>query len=180
MRRRRDAAGDAGALGRAQAALEEAERSLARAEREKAATAVAATRSARSGAGTVAPGDVPITATLEIQYQLHDPETGRDVTAEHVVRTAEGRAADRAHVIERLLDEAVQPITEAVGARLFDVTSAGKRSGASDERAGIESRIAALEATPAAADSGAAAAVLDATGFVWGERRTEPSRLRLE
>jgi len=179
-RRRRDAAPDAATRARAQAALDDAERGLARAERERASSAVAATQVGRHGASPLAPGDVPVTATLEVQFQLHDPETGLDFAADHIVKLAVGRAADRAHVVERLLEEAVEPIAAAVEARLYDVAAASKRRTSSDARGALETRVASLEADASLASREPGAALLEATGYSYAEKRTIPAKLRLE
>jgi hypothetical protein len=171
-RRRLASAEASGARVRARTAVEEAERALARAERERA-TSVFARANAPAGGGT------PLIGTLEVQFQLHDPAVGRDIVAEPIVRSAEGTAAARSQLEDKLIDEAVEPIAVAIEARFYDINKAARQQLATDALKQLDQRIAALEKRPDAGGE-AAAAVLEATGYSYGERRTLPNKLTLE
>lgn len=163
---------------RAEAEADEAERLLARAERERAASLFASSRAGETR--PVPSGERPVEVTLEARMELHDPLTGNDFHAEAVVRHAEGRASDLAALEAQLLEEAVGPLAKAVEDRLRVAASAARDRAALDPRAALDAQIAELEREGVAGREATANAVLEATGYSFVERRTIPVRLRID
>jgi hypothetical protein len=177
-RARLAAAADDAARARARVAVDDAERSLARAERDRAAALFAG----ENRAETTTPVAGRVTVTLEARFQLHDPQVGRDVVAEPVVRIVEGPGAERAALEDRAIEDATEPIAAAISARLFDLARADKADAAVDPGRVLDAKVAALERAKEGTqpDPAAAAAVLEATGYSYVERRTIPGQLRLD
>jgi hypothetical protein len=175
-RRRLDATADGGARARARAAVEEAERAVARAERDRAATLFAGP----DRPDTTSPVAGRLTVTVEARFALHDPAAGRDVVTEPIVKIAEGSTQERAALEDRAIDAAVEPVAAAVEARLYDLARAERAAAASDPNRILDAKVGALEKAKDAPDAAAAAAVLEATGYSYVERRTIPGQLRLD
>jgi len=167
----------------ARARLEEAERRLARAERDRAAAIFASSRERRGG----------LVAWTEVRCQLHDPETGRDVFDEPIVRSVEGAPGESTEqVLTRVLAEAANAIAAEVEKALDSSRAhtvrvggggAGGLGGPSAAENDLEMRIALLEKAgkPHSGElESAARAVLEATGYSYAEKRTVVAKLRID
>lgn len=170
-RRRVLDAANADARAAAQADAEEAERRLARAERERAASLFAASGAPRK------PG--PVTkAKLEIRAQLYDPRNGG---TDPLGKAASADGKDVQAAEERLLDQAVEPIAVAIETRLRAAKASPRDRAPLGPREALDVRIAELEGAAAGAASGTTVdVVLEATGYSFAEKRTVPERLRID
>jgi hypothetical protein len=168
-RRVRDAA-TADARAAAQNDADEAERLLARAERERAASLFAT-----SGGGRRLSG--PTTLTIELRAQLYDPKTG---AAEPIARSASAEGRDPQAAEDALLDQAIEPVAAAVEARLRASAASARDRAPLDPREALDERIAELERGPVQAGAPSVIAVLEATGYSFAEKRTMPDRLRID
>jgi hypothetical protein len=174
-RRRLAEAREEGGRAAARAEVEEADRRLARKERERASFLLAS----GGNAGGARAENRRLSGTIEVRIHLFDPGAGRDVSSERILRTAEGRTLDGAKAVEdALLDQASEAVIAAILARLESTPPAAKSP--LDPRAALDARIAEVERNPAAAERGTLDALLEATGYSFEEKRTIPARLKID
>jgi tetratricopeptide (TPR) repeat protein len=160
----------------AAAEADDADRLVARAERERAASLFAAGGDRRKGPRP----EEPVTFSVEVRFQLYDPRAGRDVFGEPIIRAVDGRARDIETLEGEALDRAAEPIAAAIEERLRASAEAALDRAPLDPRAALDARIAELERGGAAASKTTADVVLEATGYSFAEKRTVPERLRID